>query len=455
MDTVDRDMRIDELEEMNQELKEGESSLEWEDPDLWDELLQLRKERNAENRQYAKEQKAKDKAAELAYRARFMAVDTVWCATTLCPEGSTFYAISLDEAFEEVRSEFYQTKRPELDTLKWDGGCYVAKLEGLQPAPITVKEENEAIVITTEANIVKHTFNPSILAGQVRQSSIDIYQKAFAAYTLYAGSWAAALDHSTLARWRTVLADTELSPNTINRMLSSVRAVMKSAAEQGYLSKDVAQGFDAVRGVKVSAMKDKLKDHSRTKIQPTDMRRLCDAPKADTLVGKMHHALLLTMASSGARISEVVTLKPTQIEKRTQGKKNGYVIIVSGKTDIGVREAPLSIEAYEAIQAWISARAGVGVASEYIFTGFSGRGGRGLRSEHITTEAAWQTVKRYAEACKLDYIKPHDFRRFVGTNLAKTDARQAQKALGHKDINTTYKHYVLDEMEVGLTDGLF
>jgi integrase len=237
-------------------------------------------------------------------------------------------------------------------------------------------------------------------------------------------------------------------------MLSSVRAVMKSAAEQGYLANDVAQAFDGVRGVKVSAMKDKLKDHARTKIQPEDMRRLCDAP-ADTLVGAMHKALLLTMASSGARISEVVTLKLTQIEKRTQGKKIGYVMLVSGKTDVGTREAPLGTEAYQAIQRWVKARAGQGVNSEFIFTGFSGRGGRGLRTEHITTEAAWQTVKRYAEACKLDYIKPHDFRRFVGTNLAKTDARQAQKALGHKDINTTYKHYVLDEMEVGLTDGLF
>ena len=312
------------------------------------------------------------------------------------------------------------------------------------------------IIKLSEAELITNTFDPNILAGQVRASSIAMYKKAFGAYVAYAKTWAAALDPATLARWRTELSGGTLSPNTINRMLSSVRAVMKTAAEQGYISNDVAQAFDNVRGVKVSAMKDKLKDHARTKIQPEDMRRLCDAPKADTLVGKLHRALLLTMASSGARISEVVTLKPAQIEKRAQGKKAGYVIVVSGKTDVGTREAPLSIEAYEAIQTWVTARAAAGVASEWLFTGFSGRGGRGLRSEkHITTEAAWQTVKRYAAACKLDHIKPHDFRRFVGTNLAKTDARQAQKALGHKDINTTYKHYVLDEMEVGLTDGLF
>lgn len=89
------------------------------------------------------------------------------------------------------------------------------------------------------------------------------------------------------------------------------------------------------------------------------------------------------------------------------------------------------------------------------YTAFAGRGSRDPRTNHIHQVSAWELVKRYAGAVGLESVKPHDFRRFVGTNLAKTDARQAQKALGHKDINTTYKHYVLDELEVGLTDGLF
>lgn len=312
-----------------------------------------------------------------------------------------------------------------------------------------------AMIKLDAAPLAPRTFDPSLLAGQVRPSTIGMYKKAFKAYVTYAGDWGAALDPATLARWRTELSTQKLSPNSINRMLSSVRAVMKSAAEQGHISSDLAQQFDSVRGVKVAAMKDKLKDHARTRISPADMRRLCEAPDPNTLVGKLHRALLLTMASSGARISEVVTLKLTQIEQRTQGNKTGFVILVSGKTDAGTREAPLSTEAHEAIQTWIAARAAVGVPSEWVFTGFSGRGGRGPRRDHITTEAGWQIVKRYAKECGLEFVRPHDFRRFVGTNLAKVDARQAQKALGHKDINTTFKHYVLDEMEVGLTDGLF
>jgi hypothetical protein len=45
--------------------------------------------------------------------------------------------------------------------------------------------------------------------------------------------------------------------------------------------------------------------------------------------------------------------------------------------------------------------------------------------------------------------------RFVGTQLAKRDIRRAQKALGHKGIDTMAWHYVLDELDEGLTGDLY
>ena len=73
----------------------------------------------------------------------------------------------------------------------------------------------------------------------------------------------------------------------------------------------------------------------------------------------------------------------------------------------------------------------------------------------MSPAAVWQAVQQYATAVDLRHVKPHDFRRFVGTELARKNIRQAQKALGHTRIETTAKHYVLDELEVGLTDGLY
>jgi len=57
------------------------------------------------------------------------------------------------------------------------------------------------------------------------------------------------------------------------------------------------------------------------------------------------------------------------------------------------------------------------------------------RPMHLS--AAWRTVQKYARRISLAHVKPHDCRRFVGTELAKRDIRLAQKALGHKRIETT------------------
>ncbi len=73
----------------------------------------------------------------------------------------------------------------------------------------------------------------------------------------------------------------------------------------------------------------------------------------------------------------------------------------------------------------------------------------------MSAVAIWKTVRKYSITTGVDEVKPHDFRRFVGTQLARTNLRAAQKALGHKRIETTARHYILDELEVGLTDDLY
>jgi integrase/recombinase XerD len=299
---------------------------------------------------------------------------------------------------------------------------------------------------TTPAPIAP--FDAQILAGQLAPSSIAMYRRDFAAYLAFAETPAAALDAQTLARWRTHLAQqTTLSPNTINRMLSAVKRLMVAAAEQGYLSHELAAAFAHIDGVKVKALKNRTKQHARIKITPAQMRRLVDAPDRTTLIGARDAALLATLASSGLRISEATTLTVGQILE--QGK--GFLVSVQGKNDVAFREAPLSREAKQRIDEWLHMRP---IFSQYVFTGFGGRGERSVATP-ISCAGAWKVVRHYAGQLGLDHIKPHDFRRFVGTQLAKKDIRVAQKALGHKRIDTTAKHYVLDELESGLTDNLF
>ena len=122
-----------------------------------------------------------------------------------------------------------------------------------------------------------------------------------------------------------------------------------------------------------------------------------------------------------------------------------------GKNEIKPVNAYLSVEAYAAIQAWLAARP---LESPYIFTSFAHRGQQPL-PKPLTPQALWDAVRKYAARCGLEHIKPHDFRRFVGTVLAKEDIRLAQKALRHKRIQTTVDHYVLDDLEPGKTDNLY
>jgi integrase/recombinase XerD len=178
------------------------------------------------------------------------------------------------------------------------------------------------------------------------------------------------------------------------------------------------------------------------------MRRLCSAPPEDTSIGLRDRALLATLASSGLRESEATTLTVGQIEKRG----SSYVVTVQGKTDDVPRDAPLSIEAYTLILAWLDKRP---IMTQTIFTSFAGRGGR-ANDKPMSAVSVWRAVQTYAQQVGLSHIKPHDFRRFVGTQIAqKRGIRSAQLVLGHKNINTTARSYDLSELEAGVTDDLY
>ena len=302
--------------------------------------------------------------------------------------------------------------------------------------------------LTLSPSLAGTALDPAILAGQLAPASLAGYQRDIAAYLRFCDDLQTALEAASLARWRTSLAQhTALSPHTINRRLAAVKRLLHEAAVQGYVDRTTAEAFRRVPGVPVKALKDRLKATARTRLTPGQMRQLCETPDPRTLIGRRDRALLHTLATSGCRVSEVVTLTAAQLLSRD----GNFFLAVLGKNQIERRTTPLSHEAYACIQAWLARRP---VDSPYVFTSFAGKGHRPTaRPMHLS--AAWRAVQRYAERGGLAHVKPHDFRRFVGTELARRDIRLAQKALGHKRIETTARHYVLDELAGGLTDGLY
>lgn len=290
----------------------------------------------------------------------------------------------------------------------------------------------------------------SWLAGQLTESTIAMYKRDVEAYQKYASlTGQNALDPQTLMNWRDHLVlTTSMSPNTINRMIAAVKRTIKQAGNKKVIEHSLALAFKEVEGVRVKALKGRLKRNARTRIEPEEMRQLCSLPDSNSLIDTRDRALLATLASSGLRAEEAAHLTMEQIRK--QG--DGYILQIIGKSDIEPRDAHLSVEAYNHINEWIARRP---IPSQYIFTSFEGRGDNRLTSRAMSETSIWKIVKKYAWEGKLLNVKPHDFRRFVGTQLAARDIRKAQLALGHKSIETTARHYVLDKITPGETDNLY
>ena len=212
-----------------------------------------------------------------------------------------------------------------------------------------------------------------------------------------------------------------------------------------------------MKGLRQSANKDRRRAHARTPITPEDMDAICNAPDTTTAAGMMHRALLLTLRGTGGRISDVVTLTTGQMQEyeSRSDKRRGWVVYLLGKNESEPTPVEISRQAKDAIDAWLAVRRErFGIDVPDVFTGFTGRGDRHPTDHHITRQAAWQLVIHYAAKVGLANIKPHDFRRYVGTQLAATDIRLAQKQLRHKRIETTAQHYVLDDVRLGHMDNL-
>lgn len=318
-----------------------------------------------------------------------------------------------------------------------------------------------AIYSQQSLELARSEFDTGILAGTKSANTIDQYKMHFSAYMSFAGSFAMAVQPATLARWRQSLyetgyslADGTVKPYSvaaINQRLAAIRGLMAEAAQQGYIAHDIAEQFRYVKGLKVVANKDRQKAHSRTPISRADMQRIIDAPNIATSAGRMHRALLLTLATCGMRVSEAVNLKVSDLQYETNETGSGWVAYVLGKNMEKAEARPLGKQAKQAIDDWLQARPG---QSEFVFTGFAGRGDRKPSARAISRVSAWYMVQRYARRLGLEHIKPHDFRRYVGTQLAKKDIRLAQKQLGHKRLETTASHYVLDNVALGVTDNL-
>ncbi|HWN08113.1 MAG TPA: site-specific tyrosine recombinase XerD [Pyrinomonadaceae bacterium] len=230
---------------------------------------------------------------------------------------------------------------------------------------------------------------------------------------------AADLTRPDLRKWIAQLSREGLAPSSVARAVSAARGFYRFLMLDGHIRIHPAEDLDTPQ--KFSYLPRFLTED--------EIDRLFAAPDISTEEGVRDRAILELMYAAGLRVSELVSMKQTDIDL------HAGVVICHGK---GSKErlVPVGKSAIHWLQQYAAVRAGYG-RSAYLNL-FLARG------KPLTRHLAWSTIKGYAESVGLSNVSPHTLRHSFATHLLQrgADSRSVQALLGHSDISTTqiYTH---------------
>ena len=227
------------------------------------------------------------------------------------------------------------------------------------------------------------------------------------------------LTRADLRKWIAQLSREGLAPASIARAVSAARGFFRFLMLDGHLKRQPTDDLDTPQRF---AYLPKF-------LTEDEINRLFAAPDISTPEGIRDRTMFEVMYAAGLRVSELVSLKETDIELHTG------LVKCHGKGS-KERRVPLGKSAIHWLQQYAAAKAGYGRAtSPFLFV----HGGRPL-----TRQFAWAAIKRYAREAGLKDVSPHTLRHSFATHLMQhgADSRSVQALLGHSDISTTqiYTH---------------
>ena len=229
----------------------------------------------------------------------------------------------------------------------------------------------------------------------------------------------ARLDVPALTGYVDHLARSGLAPSSVGRHLASLSTFFRYLIVEGQLTENVAKLLVAPT----------VWDRLPTVLGPAAVERLLDAPNRDTRIGQRDRAALETLYATGCRASEVVGLRPADVDlkaglARCLGKGNKE------------RFVPLGSRAVEALTTYVqTARPSLVARRPETQSLFVARSCRALSRVGL-----WHLVKKYARAAELsEHVSPHTLRHSFATHLLAggADLRVVQEMLGHASIATT------------------
>jgi integrase/recombinase XerD len=239
-----------------------------------------------------------------------------------------------------------------------------------------------------------------------------------------------AVDRRALLGYFIALKRSGLAISTVRRKMVSVRSLFRFLILEGRVRNDPTETIESPKGLK----------HLPETLTPTEVEALIGAPDFDTPLGQRDRALLEVLYATGLRVSELVSLKVSDINLEV-----GYLITL-GK---GSKERLVPLG--ETAQSWIR--------------DYMPRGRPSLLRSHrsdilfpnrfgtpMSRQGFFKIVKKYARRAGIRKdISPHTLRHSFATHLLENgaDLRSVQMMLGHADISTTqiYTHVTRERLK--------
>lgn len=216
------------------------------------------------------------------------------------------------------------------------------------------------------------------------------------------------------------LGSKNLSPTSVNRLISAMRGFYKFLQFDRHITKNPAED---------------LQSQQTTKYLPKflnqgEIEELLAVPDVSGEIGLRDRAILETMYACGLRVSEVCSLQISDIEL------DAGILTCKGKGN-KTRKVPMGKSAVEWLKSYLALRRKKEkVEIQNLFVSMYGR--------PLSRQEIFNLVKEYGTKIGRDDISPHTLRHTFATHLVQNsaDIRSVQQMLGHADISTTqiYTH---------------
>lgn len=229
-----------------------------------------------------------------------------------------------------------------------------------------------------------------------------------------------------IREWLIDLSRKDISQRTKRRKISSIRGFFKFALAEGHIDTDPSETIESPQiGQYIPAF-----------LSVEDIEMLFSVPETDTDKGILDRALLELMYSSGLRVSEVISLRLSDVDTETR------VLTCTGKGS-KTRKVPVGSAAVEWLNLYLPVRRSLETTSDLLFVSNTGR--------PLTRQYVHKMIREYAGQCGLTNVSPHTLRHSFATHLIQNNAdiRSVQQMLGHADISTTqiYTHITSEHLK--------